>query len=101
MPWGVPVGIGATALVVMLTVALPSAPAPAAPSDTLSARTPAPTDVRTIFLRDCATCHGADGQKTTRGPKIAGVGRALTDYMLSTGRMPIENPHEKLKRRRP
>ena len=29
---------------------------------------------RTIFLRDCAVCHGADGTGTRRGPSLAHMG---------------------------
>jgi ubiquinol-cytochrome c reductase cytochrome c subunit len=57
--------------------------------------------VRTVYLRDCAVCHGAEGQGSRRGPHIAGVGRALIDYELSTGRMPISDANEKIVRHRP
>jgi len=50
---------------------------------------PAPTDVRQIFLADCAVCHGADARGTPRGPTLVGVGRASIDYQVSTGRMPL------------
>jgi ubiquinol-cytochrome c reductase cytochrome c subunit len=46
-------------------------------------------DARSTYLSDCATCHGSDGHGTTRGPTLAGVGRAAIDYELSTGRMPL------------
>ena len=42
-----------------------------------------------IFLRDCATCHGADVRGTSRGPSLEGLGRAAVDYWVSTGRMPL------------
>ncbi|HEV3354915.1 MAG TPA: c-type cytochrome [Acidimicrobiales bacterium] len=51
------------------------------------------TDVRQIFLADCATCHGADAKGTNRGPSLVGVGRASLDYYLTTGRMPITDPN--------
>jgi ubiquinol-cytochrome c reductase cytochrome c subunit len=57
--------------------------------------------VRDTYLRDCATCHGATGAGTTRGPMLVGVGRAWTDYMLTTGRMPISDPTVKTRRKRP
>jgi ubiquinol-cytochrome c reductase cytochrome c subunit len=62
---------------------------------------PEPPAVRDLYLRDCATCHGADGRGTTRGPTLVGVGRAWTDYMLTTGRMPISDPDIKTRRRAP
>src|SRR5438874_3255122 len=51
------------------------------------------SDVRPIFLADCATCHGADARGTNRGPTLVGVGRASLDYYLTTGRMPITDPN--------
>lgn len=74
-----------------------SAPAPATPE----VSQPAPEEVRLTYLRDCATCHGAEGKGSQLGPEIAGVGRALVDYTLSTGRMPIEQPDDEMVRRRP
>lgn len=44
---------------------------------------------RTVFLRDCAICHGSDAAGTSRGPTLQGVGRANVDYQLTTGRMPL------------
>jgi ubiquinol-cytochrome c reductase cytochrome c subunit len=55
---------------------------------------------RTIFLQDCATCHGffAQGQ-TGVAPSLIGVGAAAVDFQVSTGRMPAaelgsENPRK-------
>ena len=42
-----------------------------------------------IYLRDCATCHGADARGTPLGPDLRGVGAAQIDFQLSTGRMPV------------
>jgi quinol---cytochrome-c reductase cytochrome c subunit len=49
-------------------------------------------DVEHVFLRDCATCHGADGRGTNLGPDLRGAGTAGIDYQLSTGRMPLSDP---------
>jgi quinol---cytochrome-c reductase cytochrome c subunit len=92
VPWGMAVVLGAVALLVL------TAPAPST-ADT--AQQPAPADVRLVYLRDCATCHGAEGEGTHLGPGIAGIGRAPVDYVLSTGRMPINEPDEKMERRPP
>lgn len=64
---------------------------------------PAPQNVgvRSLYLRDCGTCHGSDGAGTNRGPSLVGVGTAWTDYELTTGRMPLANPNEKTIRRKP
>jgi len=45
--------------------------------------------VSQVFLRDCATCHGSDARGTDLAPDLRGVGKALIDYELSTGRMPL------------
>jgi ubiquinol-cytochrome c reductase cytochrome c subunit len=60
-----------------------------------------PFDPRAVYLRDCAVCHGARGDGTPRAPQIASAGGALTDYELSTGRMPIDRPDELIQRRPP
>ncbi|MEA2716336.1 MAG: ubiquinol-cytochrome c reductase cytochrome c subunit [Actinomycetota bacterium] len=44
---------------------------------------------RTLYLSDCAVCHGSEGRGTNRGPSLVGVGRASVDYQLTTGRMPV------------
>jgi len=48
---------------------------------------------QTLYRRDCAFCHGNEGQGTTRAPDLTGGanGPALTDFMLRTGRMPLED----------
>lgn len=50
--------------------------------------------VRRIYLGQCATCHGSEGEGTSQAPSLVGDGRASTFYWLSTGRMPIEDPDE-------
>jgi ubiquinol-cytochrome c reductase cytochrome c subunit len=55
---------------------------------------------RTIFLQDCATCHGMAAQGTPGvAPGLIGVGSAAVDFQVSTGRMPAaelgaENPRK-------
>ena len=46
-------------------------------------------DAKVAYLRDCATCHGADARGTAFGPTLQGVGAAAVDYWVSTGRMPL------------
>jgi ubiquinol-cytochrome c reductase cytochrome c subunit len=87
--------------VVLGIAALVVLSAPVARPAEAGPRQPAPADIRTIYLRDCATCHGADGKGTQLGPAIAGIGAAHVDYVLSTGRMPIDRPDEKMRRRAP
>jgi ubiquinol-cytochrome c reductase cytochrome c subunit len=71
------------------------APAPLPPSERHV------TDGRSLYQRDCAYCHGASGQGTSRGQSLQGIGRAEVDYAVSTGRMPLRQPDEPRRRRTP
>jgi ubiquinol-cytochrome c reductase cytochrome c subunit len=55
---------------------------------------------RTIFEKDCATCHGFDAQgQTGIAPGLIGVGAAAVDFQVSTGRMPAaENGAENIQK---
>jgi ubiquinol-cytochrome c reductase cytochrome c subunit len=46
---------------------------------------------RDLFLTNCATCHGLQGQGTRNGPTLIGVGAASVDFQVGTGRMPLQN----------
>lgn len=48
---------------------------------------------RRLFENACASCHGAGGTGTDLGPPVIGAGAAGSDFMLTTGRMPLEDPH--------
>lgn len=65
------------------------------------ARADLPGEGRELFLRDCAWCHGDDARGTARGPGLLGTGSASVDFMLTTGRMPISSPDDRLERREP
>lgn len=58
---------------------------------------------RYLFMRDCAYCHGDDGKGTSRGVDLtAGAGGpALVDFVLRTGRMPVEDVVEQMQARKP
>lgn len=56
---------------------------------------------RTLFQRDCASCHGTAGEGTNLGPTLVGSGAASADFMLSTGRMPIAEPEVQPQRAEP
>jgi ubiquinol-cytochrome c reductase cytochrome c subunit len=47
---------------------------------------------RELYLVGCASCHGAEGEGTSQGPDLRGVGAAAADFQLSTGRMPDTQP---------
>ena len=60
-----------------------------------------PETGRELYMRDCAWCHGAAGLGTPRGPDlVTGTnGPAFTDFMLSTGRMPLAYPQQRSEHR--
>ncbi|MFE5187860.1 c-type cytochrome [Streptomyces sp. NPDC056628] len=41
-----------------------------------------------LYTVGCASCHGTNGQGTSDGPSLVGVGAAAVDFQVSTGRMP-------------
>lgn len=45
-----------------------------------------------IFETNCSSCHGMNGDGTTQGPSLAGVGAASVDFQMGTGRMPMARP---------
>jgi ubiquinol-cytochrome c reductase cytochrome c subunit len=47
---------------------------------------------RAPYLQYCATCHGTDLRGGLNAPSLRGVGAAVVDFMLSTGRMPAAVP---------
>jgi ubiquinol-cytochrome c reductase cytochrome c subunit len=67
------------------------------------AQTPVPETGRELYLRDCAWCHGSEGRGTDRGPDlVSGTnGPAFVDFMLSSGRMPLDHPSQQVTRRDP
>ncbi len=59
------------------------------------AKTMTAADVETgrkMFLANCASCHGIQGQGTADGPSLVGVGAASVDFQMGTGRMPLAAP---------
>ncbi len=58
-------------------------------------------DIRALYLKDCAICHGSDGRGTRQGPSLVGLGPAAVDFQVSTGRMPIPSPKTQPQRRTP
>jgi ubiquinol-cytochrome c reductase cytochrome c subunit len=91
-------GRGLSVVLVLLGVVvaglLAGTPAAAGSATPTTAAQPAGTggDVgngRTLFLRNCAMCHGQNGEGTQSGPSLIGVGAAAADFYLRTGRMPL------------
>jgi ubiquinol-cytochrome c reductase cytochrome c subunit len=56
---------------------------------------------RTLYETNCTTCHGRDGGGTALGPSLRLSGTAGVDFMLTTGRMPLSNPHDQPMRGEP
>jgi len=59
-----------------------------------------------LFGQNCAICHGGDGRGLftdgrAGGPSLIGVGEASVDFMLRTGRMPIDDQRQPLRRSTP
>jgi ubiquinol-cytochrome c reductase cytochrome c subunit len=66
----------------------------------VSAAPPAQTG-RHLWLGNCAFCHGARGAGTDDGPDITQSGTASVDFMVRTGRMPLDEPHDTMRRSTP
>lgn len=45
-----------------------------------------------LFKVSCSSCHGLNGEGTTQGPSLVGVGAAAVDFQVATGRMPMAHP---------
>ena len=54
-----------------------------------------------LFEASCSTCHGLNAEGTANGPSLQGVGTAATDFMLTTGRMPLAAPGDQPDRQPP
>jgi len=46
-----------------------------------------------LYATHCISCHGPDLRGSADGPSLIAAGTAAADFMLSTGRMPIEVPY--------
>ena len=45
-----------------------------------------------LYTVHCSSCHGVDLRGTSNGPSLQHAGAAAVDFMLRTGRMPLEVP---------
>jgi ubiquinol-cytochrome c reductase cytochrome c subunit len=48
---------------------------------------------RELFLQNCSSCHGLNGEGSSDGPTLIGVGAASVDFQVGTGRMPLAGPN--------
>ena len=65
----------------------------------------APADIaagENLYIQHCQSCHGVNGVGGNNGsPALISVGAAASDFYLTTGRMPLNNPHDQPLRHRP
>lgn len=47
---------------------------------------------KALFDVTCSSCHGLNGEGTSQGPSLVGVGSAAVDFQMGTGRMPMAKP---------
>jgi ubiquinol-cytochrome c reductase cytochrome c subunit len=79
---------------------------PGAPGDGAAATTAADQQAvvdagRELFVANCASCHGPQGQGGAAGPSLVGVGAASADFYLRTGRMPLSAPNQRVVQQEP
>jgi ubiquinol-cytochrome c reductase cytochrome c subunit len=89
-----------------VTVGPLAAPVLAVPGRSAAAAASAPqvTDAgrgADLFQASCAACHGPGGAGTENGPDIRNAGAAGADFQLRTGRMPLPQPNEPVRRPQP
>lgn len=58
----------------------------------LAAANPQLVAGKIVYDTHCIQCHGPNLQGTSNGPSLQHVGAAAVDFMLRTGRMPLEVP---------
>jgi quinol---cytochrome-c reductase cytochrome c subunit len=52
-------------------------------------------DGRALYLEGCASCHGDDARgQPGQAPSLLNAGAQAADFYLSTGRMPLADPHD-------
>ena len=89
------------ALIVACMFVLGSAYAVVAPT-TVQADGGAPAEIaagKALFTTNCSSCHGLNGEGTSQGPSLVGVGAAAVDFQVYTGRMPMAIPGPQAPRR--
>ncbi|NLE18586.1 MAG: c-type cytochrome, partial [Propioniciclava sp.] len=47
---------------------------------------------KALFQVTCSSCHGLNGEGTTQGPSLVGVGAAAVEFQMATNRMPMAKP---------
>lgn len=53
-----------------------------------------------LYVNGCSSCHGLNGQGSSDGPPVIGVGAAAVDFQVGTGRMPAQQNSTQVPRKR-
>lgn len=56
---------------------------------------------KALFNVSCSSCHGLNGEGTSQGPSLIGVGSASVNFQVATGRMPAARPEAQIPARTP
>lgn len=56
---------------------------------------------KALFNVTCSSCHGLNGEGTSQGPSLIGVGTASVNFQVATGRMPAARPEAQIPARTP
>jgi quinol---cytochrome-c reductase cytochrome c subunit len=83
---------------VAFVVILGAVTSPPLPADAAEAGGAVREQGASLFLQNCASCHGPDGQGGPAGPTLVGSGAAGADFYLRTGRMPLGAPNQRPQR---
>ncbi|MBP0450210.1 MULTISPECIES: c-type cytochrome [unclassified Kitasatospora] len=75
------------------------APADKAQAD-VAAQSLAIDEGKKLFAVGCSSCHGLNGQGSSDGPSLVGVGSAAVDFQVGTGRMPAQQPGAQVPRKK-
>ncbi|MDQ2724453.1 MAG: cytochrome c [Actinomycetota bacterium] len=98
---GGPVGVLALGIMAFSVVALTGATAHGAPA-AVSTDPASVAAGQSLYSEHCQSCHGVNGVGGVNGsPELIDTGAAAADFYLTTGRMPLNNPHDQAIRHRP
>ena len=82
-------------------VVLGAVTSPPLPADAAEAGGAVREQGANLYLQNCASCHGPEGQGSEAGPPLVTAGAAGADFYLRTGRMPLGAPGQPPQRGEP
>jgi len=89
------------AIAVGFMAVLGAVTSPPLPADAAEAGGAVREQGASLFLQNCASCHGPEGQGGDAGPPLVTAGAAGADFYLRTGRMPLGAPGQAPQRSEP